>query len=126
MSEAAAATMIASSISSIEQGVLRYRGVSIGELAKYATCEEVVWLLWHGSLPGDADRAQLFSDMAAGAAVPESVWEVMRSLPHDSPGVARMQVALPLLALRVPELAEASELPGERKAARLLGAFTTI
>jgi citrate synthase len=37
-----------------------------------------------------------------------------------------MQVALPLLALHVPELGEQSDLPGPRKAARLLGAFATI
>jgi citrate synthase len=39
-----------------QAGELRYRGYPIRELAAEATFEEVVYLLWHGSLP---TRSQL-------------------------------------------------------------------
>ena len=47
---------LASSITSIEDGVLRYRGINIDELAENASFEEVIHLLWHGA-PAHARRA---------------------------------------------------------------------
>ena len=40
-----------SSISSIVDGVLTYRGIDIDDLAEHATFEEVAYLLWFGKLP---------------------------------------------------------------------------
>lgn len=39
-----------SSISSIVDGVLTYRGIDIDDLAENATFEEVIYLLWFGKL----------------------------------------------------------------------------
>ncbi|MHB8575661.1 MAG: citrate/2-methylcitrate synthase [Dehalococcoidia bacterium] len=119
-------TMLESSISSIEQGVLRYRGISVEELAAALPYEDVAWFLWTGAVLDDTARTALYADLSAGAAIPERVWNVLRDLPEDAPAVARMQVALPLLALTVPALGEQSDLPGPRKAAHLLGAFVTL
>ena len=44
-----------SSISSIIDGVLTYRGINIDDLAEHASFEEVVYLLWHGKLPTQSE-----------------------------------------------------------------------
>src|SRR3954447_25237659 len=41
-----------------EQGILRYRGIPIEELAAGATFVEVAYLLIYGNLPNDAEMAQ--------------------------------------------------------------------
>ena len=38
-------------------GRLAYRGYDIDDLARHASFEEVVWLLWHGELPGAGELA---------------------------------------------------------------------
>ena len=40
-----------SSISSIIDGVLTFRGIDIDDLAENASFEEVAYLLWYGNLP---------------------------------------------------------------------------
>ena len=47
---------LTSSVASIEDGVLCYRGINIDELAENATFEEVIHLLWHGKLPTRVDQ----------------------------------------------------------------------
>jgi citrate synthase len=36
-------------------GILSYRGYNIHTLAEHATFEEVIWLLWKGTLPKQAN-----------------------------------------------------------------------
>ena len=54
-----------SSISSIVDGVLTYRGIDIDDLAENATFEEVIYLLWFGKLPTKLSLRQLQSDLNA-------------------------------------------------------------
>jgi citrate synthase len=49
-------------------GELRYRGFAVGELAEHCTFEEVVYLLWHGELPGDAELADVRGRLRAARA----------------------------------------------------------
>ena len=44
-------------------GVLSYRGYDIHTLAEYATFEEVIWLLWKGSLPKQSELDGLKADL---------------------------------------------------------------
>ena len=46
-------------------GVLSYRGYNIHTLAEHATFEEVIWLLWKGKLPKQAELDQLKADLFA-------------------------------------------------------------
>ena len=41
------------------EGVLSYRGYNIHTLAEHATFEEVIYLLWNGTLPTAAQLAEL-------------------------------------------------------------------
>jgi citrate synthase len=55
-------------------GRLRYVGHPVEDLAGERTFEEVLWLLWRGSLPSPAERAALQADLAAHRALaPETV-----------------------------------------------------
>ncbi|MFD1908291.1 citrate/2-methylcitrate synthase [Paenibacillus rhizoplanae] len=62
-----------SSISSIVDGVLTYRGYDIDDLADHATFEETAYLLWFGSLPTVPELEALRRDLSAYAPIPEQV-----------------------------------------------------
>ena len=119
-------TVLESSISSIDAGGLRYRGFPVAELAAAATYEQVAWLLLTGAVADAACEAQIRADLATGSAVPAGVWDQLALLPEATPPVARMQAALPLLALSTPARGETAAIPGPRGAVQLLGAFATL
>jgi citrate synthase len=63
-----------------DAGELIYRGYSIDDLAREASYEEVLYLLWHGHLP-DQEELRLFSDaMAAERDIDDTILEVIRKL----------------------------------------------
>jgi citrate synthase len=63
-----------------EAGELIYRGYSIDDLAREASYEETLFLLWHGHLP-DREELELFSDaMAAERAIDDNSLDVIRKL----------------------------------------------
>ena len=64
-----------------DRGVLAYRGYDIHDLARFATFEEVCYLLWHGRLPSRAELGDLQSQLAAARALPESIIRLMKMLP---------------------------------------------
>jgi len=79
-----------SHISSIDgrQGILRYRGILIHDLARHATFEETAYLLHEGTLPDqaalDAFRAELVQDRA----LPPGIREILRCLSRAHPMAA--------------------------------------
>jgi citrate synthase len=63
-----------------EEGTLLYRGYTIDDLARNASFEEVLYLLWHGRLP-DADEFERFeSAMAEERHVDDHVHRLVRDL----------------------------------------------
>lgn len=63
-----------------EQGELIYRGYDIETLAEHASFEEVLCLLWDGTLPDQDHLASFEAKMAADRSVDASVIETLRSL----------------------------------------------
>ncbi len=63
-----------------EAGKLVYRGYDIEELARGASYEEVLYLLWHGSLPTRAELDAFSSSLAAERDVDPEVLETARTL----------------------------------------------
>src|SRR6516164_11600236 len=61
------------------QGVLSYRGYNIHTLAENASFEEVIFLLWKGWLPKQAELDQLKKDLAAERGLPGPVVEFLRA-----------------------------------------------
>lgn len=63
-----------------EAGRLIYRGYSIESLAREASFEEVLGLLWHGDLPDQAALDALSSELAAARHLDDSIHDLVRRL----------------------------------------------
>jgi citrate synthase len=88
-----------SSISSIIDGILTYRGIDIDELAEQSTFEEVAYLLWFGKLPNQTELDQLHKDLNANAAIPNGVIDQLKLYPKDTNSMAALRTAVSSLAL---------------------------
>lgn len=88
-----------SSISSIIDGVLTYRGYNIDDLAEHSTFEEVVHLLWFGKLPNQEELSELHTRLEKNAAIPSAVVEQMKLYPSDANTMAVLRTAISALAL---------------------------
>jgi len=75
-----------------DAGRLIYRGYAIEDLAREASYEEVLYLLWHGHLPDEAELREFEETMATERAVDDDVLDVM--------GVLASLSAEPMAALR--------------------------
>ncbi|GIO31364.1 MULTISPECIES: citrate synthase [Paenibacillus] len=116
----------ASSISSIVDGVLTYRGYNIDDLAQNASFEEVAYLLWFGKLPNDAELKQLQQDLSNEATIPDEVIQQMKSYPKDTNTMAALRSAVSALALYDGEADDMSREANERKAVRLQAKLPTV
>lgn len=115
-----------SSISSIIDGVLTYRGINIDELAELASYEEVVHLLWYGKLPTQAELDQLNRQLAENAEVPSAVIELLKSFPKDANAMAVLRTAVSSLALFDDQANDMSYEANIQKAIRLQAQIPTI
>jgi len=115
-----------SSISSIIDGVLTYRGYNIDDLAENAGFEEVAYLLWYGKLPNARELADLKRQLSDNAPLPEMVMQILRSTPRDANAMAVLRTAVSALALTDPEANDMSEAANFRKAIRLQAKLPTI
>ncbi|MFN2104177.1 MAG: citrate synthase [Candidatus Promineifilaceae bacterium] len=61
-----------------QRGELIIAGFPVETLAKNASFEEVVYLLWHGRLPSPAELASLSGDLAAQRALPAPALDLLR------------------------------------------------
>ncbi|WP_199615700.1 citrate synthase [Paenibacillus alkalitolerans] len=115
-----------SSVSSIIDGVLTYRGYDIDDLAVNATYEEVVHLLWYGKLPNKAELDKLHTELSANAAVSQQVIDQLRAYPKDANSMAVLRTAVSALALFDEEANDMSLEANYRKAIRLQAQLPTI
>jgi len=67
-----------------EQGVLRYRGYPIEELAERSTFLEVAWLLLHGELPTGAQLAEFSHEVTRHTLLHENFRRFFEALPKDA------------------------------------------
>ena len=67
-----------------EQGILRYRGYSIEELAEKADFLEVAYLLIFGELPDNAAMAKFHDDIKAQSHVDEDVKKILDGFPKSA------------------------------------------
>src|SRR6056297_3435 len=95
-----------SGLSSIDgdAGRLIYRGYDIETLAREATYEEVLYLLWHGELP-TADELDAFAaSIAEERALSDDVLETVRRLAaSDEEPMAALRTAVSALSADEPE-----------------------
>ncbi len=78
-----------------EEGVLRYRGYPIEQLAEKVSFEEVMYLLIWSKLPNQSELDEFKGKLAEHAQLPEGVVEVLDNLPD---GAHPMTIAQTLVA----------------------------
>jgi citrate synthase len=116
-----------SSVSSIIDGVLTYHGFDIDNLTDNATFEEVIFLLWNGRLPKEAELAKLTKELAGYAEIPQGVIDQMRMYPIEKVHpMAALRSSISLLALYDEEADDMSEEANKRKALKLQAQVQTI
>ncbi|MFC4542838.1 citrate synthase [Halosolutus amylolyticus] len=95
-----------SELSSIDgdEGRLIYRGYTIEELARGASYEEVVYLLWHGHLPDEAELAEFTEAINEEREVHEDVLATMERLAEaDERPMAALRTAVSMFSAYEPE-----------------------
>ncbi|TVQ78527.1 MAG: citrate synthase [Bradymonadales bacterium] len=108
-----------SAVCSIENGVLRYRGIDIHELAQKSNFIETVYLLWYGKLPTQSEWDDLKSQLEANAALPEPVIKAMEAFPKKANFMDVLRTTVSLMAFYDPDEEDNSIEANQRKAIRL-------
>ncbi len=108
-----------------DRGILSYRGFNIHTLADNATFEEVIYLLWHGTLPKQAELDALKADLVRYRPIPPEVVSFLGTV-SKMPPMDVLRTAVSMLGLYDP-LARDNSIPSsEVKAARLMAQTATI
>lgn len=115
-----------SSISSIIDGVLTYRGIDIDDLGVNASYEEVIHLLWYGKLPNRSELANLHTQLSNNAEIPVDLIEMIKKAPKGVHPMTALRTFVSALAMYDDEANEMSKDANLRKAIRLQAKLPTI
>ncbi|WP_440006718.1 citrate synthase [Halomicrococcus sp. SG-WS-1] len=113
-----------------DAGKLIYRGYAIEDLAREASYEEVLYLLWHGSLPNRDELDSFSESMADERSVDEDVLSTVRRLAEaDADPMAALQTTVSMLSAYDPDDSETDPEDYEanlRKGRRITAKIPTI
>jgi len=119
-----------------DAGRLIYRGYAIEELARRASYEETLYLLWHGELPDSEQLSAFREEMAAARELSDGVVEIIRNLADaDEEPMAALRTITSALAAYDPDAdadvsdAEANDRKSRRITAKMptaLAAFNRL
>ena len=108
-----------------DRGILSYQGFNIHTLADNATFEEVIYLLWHGSLPRQAELDALKQDLIRYRPIPKEVTDFLGKVAKMAP-MDVLRTAVSMLGLYDPKARDNSIDASVEKAARLMAQTATI
>ncbi|MGH7738805.1 MAG: citrate/2-methylcitrate synthase, partial [bacterium] len=114
------------SICSIENGVLSYRGYNIDELAEKASFAEVTYLLFYGSLPKKNQLDQLSAQVADQGRLPAALFSLLRQFPMNSSPMEWLRTAISAASFFDADAHDNSAEANLRKAIRLTGQMSTL
>jgi citrate synthase len=106
-------------------GILSYRGYNIHTLAEHATFEEVIWLLWKGTLPKQSELDQLKADLFANYAIAPEVVTFLKANIKATP-MDVLRTAVSMLSLYDPAAKDMSPEANQLKATKLMSQTSTI
>ncbi|MEO1477932.1 MAG: citrate/2-methylcitrate synthase [Bacteroidota bacterium] len=111
-----------------DEGTLVYQGYTIEDLARDASFEETVYLLWNGAMPNQAQLDELNAQLRAERALPDGVTNLLRATPRDANPMAVLRTAVSYLAAFDPDAdADVTDrAAGYRKAIKLTAKMPTI
>src|SRR5579862_3800340 len=108
-----------------DEGLLSYQGFNIHVLAEKATFEEVIYLLWHGSLPKQSELDALKKDLVRYRPIPKEVTEFLGKVPK-APPMDVLRTAVSMLSLYDPLERDNSIEANVEKAKKLMAQTSTI
>ena len=109
-----------------EAGVLSYQGYDIRTLGENASFEEVIFLLWNGRLPKQAELDELKAALVAHREIPAPVEAFLKGVPKGATPMAVLRTAVSMLALYDPQAQDMSEAANHAKAIKLMAETATI
>ncbi len=109
-----------------QQGILRYRGIDVKDLAKNSNYEEVAYLLWNGKLPTNSELTQFRRDLAKHRVLPREVVAVLKSLPRNADPMEVARTAVSYMAAFPRKKSETFQDANHRKALQLTATLSTI
>src|SRR6058998_3146884 len=86
-----------------DNGILRYRGYPIEQLAENATFLEVAWLLRHGELPNQKEYDKWVHDITFHTYVHENIKEFMRGFRYNAHPMSMLTATVAALSSFYPE-----------------------
>jgi citrate synthase len=110
-----------------DQGILRYRGIPIEQLAEKSNFVETAYLLIFGTLPNKSQLERFTARVAANAHVHEGFKHHFEGFPSDAPPMAILSAMINTISCYNYDLANPdSEDEFEEAAARLISKIRTI
>ncbi len=107
-------------------GKLTYFGVDIHDLAQHSSFEETAYLLWHGTLPTQAQLAEVQQQFLAQRTLPDKLVAIMHLLPTTTSPMDVLRTSVSLLSAFDPEPGDKSDAANYRRAIRLTSVLPTI
>jgi citrate synthase len=115
-----------SEISTIHDVTLLYRGYTIEDLAAHCGFEEIVHLLWSGTLPDQAKLAEFKSKLNSFQALPAEMMPILESVAKtNAHSMAKLRTAVSYYGLLDAKAEDISQEGIRDKAARLTAALGT-
>src|SRR5207302_8907783 len=81
-----------------DQGILRYRGYDVAELAEKSNYEEVAYLILYGQLPSAQQLSAFQTDLRKNRSLPEEFLDLMKRIPPRTDAMAWLRTAVSALA----------------------------
>jgi citrate synthase len=117
-----------SRISTIDgaNGVLRYRGIRIEDLAENSHFEEAVYLLLYGALPTQSELDSFTQRLSSNREIPQGIISLLGGLPKDTHPMVALQTAVSALAAYYPHFDVEDREGNEAAIVRMISCFPTI
>ncbi|KAM6549836.1 hypothetical protein CsatB_021512 [Cannabis sativa] len=117
-----------------DEGILRYRGYPIEELAESSTYLEVAYCLMYGNLPSQSQLANWEFAISQHSALPQGVLDIIHAMPHDAHPMGVVVSAMSALSVFHPDANPAlkgqdlyqSKQVRDKQIARIIGKAPTI
>jgi citrate synthase len=110
------------------EGRLLYRGYDVNDLVEHSSFEEVVYLLWYGTLPSRKELEAHVKALSATATrrLPPKLVGMLRQLPRKTPPMEVLRTGVSALSAFDPDAADNSREASVRKALRLTAQMPTL
>lgn len=109
-----------------QQGILRYRGIDINELATRSNFEEVTYLLWNGKLPSNDQLSTFKKELTLHRPLPTEVLKLLRGIPKGAIPMEVARTAVSYMALFPRKKGETFDQFNRRKSLQLTATLPTI